>query len=131
MRPILAAAALIFLATAPADAAFTICNKASLPVKAAFGRFDGKAWRSEGWWTILPQKCETVLFGALDARYYYIYGTDGQSGTWSGSTYFCTDTAGKFSIAGRANCAARHYDRRGFFTVDTGNETDWKQVLSD
>ncbi|MDE2183927.1 MAG: DUF1036 domain-containing protein [Alphaproteobacteria bacterium] len=130
MRPILAAALVIF-ATAPADAAFTICNKANLPAKVAFGHFDGKAWRSEGWWTILPQKCETVLYGALDARYYYVYGTDGGSGTWNGGTYFCTSSTGNFSIAGRANCAARHYDRHGFFTVDTGDATDWRQALSD
>lgn len=130
MRPLLAAA-LIFAAAAPAQAGFTVCNKANVAAKVAFGRFDGKAWVSQGWWTIRPQKCQALLTGPLDARYYYLYGTDGRSGTWNGGTYFCTSAADSFSIAGRGNCAARGYDRKGFFAVDTGNRSDWKQWLSD
>jgi uncharacterized membrane protein len=121
----------ILLATAPAQAGFRVCNKANLPAKVALGRFDGKAWRSEGWWTILPQKCETLLSGPLDARYYYLYGTDGGSGTWNGDKGFCTEAVGPFSIPGRGNCAARGYDRKGFFEIDTANETSWTQSLSD
>jgi uncharacterized membrane protein len=124
-------AALIPLLILPARAGFAVCNKADVPAKVALGRFDGKAWRSEGWWTIRPQKCETLISGPLDARYYYLYGTDGGSGTWNGDTGFCTAAVGPFSIAGRGNCAARGYDRKGFFEIDTGQKTDWMQSLSD
>jgi uncharacterized membrane protein len=130
MRPFLAALVLLFI-TGPAQAGFTVCNKAHVTAKIAFGRFDGRAWASQGWWTIRPQKCETLLTGPLDARYYYLYGTDGGSGTWNGGTYFCTAPAERFTIPGRADCAARGYDRKGFFAVDTGNRADWKQSLSD
>jgi len=119
------------LVTAPASAGFAVCNKAQLPAKAALGRFDGKVWRSEGWWTIPPKKCETLLSGPLDARYYYLYGTDGGSGTWSGDMNFCTAPLGPFSIAGRGHCAARGYDRKGFFEIDTGDKANWTQSLSD
>ena len=125
------AAALILIATAPAHAGFAVCNKATLPAKVALGRFDGKVWRSEGWWTIQPQKCETLLSGPLDARYYYLYGSDGGSGTWNGGKWFCTAATGPFAIPGRGNCAARGYDRTGFFEIDTGDRADWSQSLAD
>jgi len=123
--------ALILLAAVPAQAAFKVCNKADVAARVAFGHFDGKAWVSEGWWTIPSQKCETLLKKPLNARYYYLYGTDGGSGTWSGGTHFCTASVGPFHISGRGNCAERGYDRKGFFPVDTGNDVNWTQWLSD
>jgi uncharacterized membrane protein len=126
-----ASAALILLLIPPAKAAFSVCNKADVPAKVALGHFDGKDWRSEGWWTIAPQKCETLLSGPLDGRYYYLYATDSGSGTWNGDTAFCTAPIGPFKIEGRGNCAARGYDRKGFFEIDTGQKADWTQALSD
>jgi len=123
--------ALILLSTLPARADFTLCNKADVAAKAAFGLYNGKDWESRGWWTIKPQKCETLFVGKLNARYYYLYATDGASGTWNGGTTFCTAPNPNFKIAGRGNCAARGYDRKGFFVVDTGNSPDWKTWLSD
>ena len=122
---------LILLLAVPAQAGFKVCNKAGVAARVAFAHFDGKAWVSEGWWTIPPQKCQTLLTKPLNARYYYLYGMDGRSGTWNGGTYFCTAAIGPFQIAGRGNCAGRNYDRKGFFAVDTGNETSWTQWLSD
>lgn len=115
----------------PARAGLEVCNKAKVAAKVALGRFDGRAWKSKGWWVILPGKCLTLIEGPLDSRYYYLYGADGGSGTWNGDTDFCTKTNGRFEIAGRANCAARGYDRKGFFEIDTKNEAHWKQSLSD
>jgi uncharacterized membrane protein len=123
--------ALILLFTVPAWADFSVCNKADVSTKLAFAFYNGRNWESRGWWTIEPQKCMTLVTGKLKARYYYLYGTDGATGTWNGGTYFCTAPSPSFSIAGRGNCAARGYDRRGFFAVDTGNSPNWKQSLSD
>lgn len=123
--------ALILLFAFPARADFTVCNKADVTTKLALGFFNGKTWESRGWWTVAPQKCETLVTGRLKSRYYYLYGTDGATGTWNGGTYFCTAASPGFSIAGRGNCAARGYDRHGFFAVDTGNSPNWKQMLSD
>ena len=126
-----ALAALILLSATPAWAGFAVCNKSDVPAKVALGRFNGRDWQSEGWWTVPPQKCETLLSGALDARYYYLYATDSGTGTWNGDTGFCTAPIGPFKIEGRGSCAARGYDRKGFFQIDTGQKADWTQSLSD
>ncbi|HEY1711244.1 MAG TPA: DUF1036 domain-containing protein [Rhizomicrobium sp.] len=121
----------LFLAAAvPAEASFTVCNKGSHTAKIALGRFNGRDWESDGWWTVKPNICTQVLLGPLEARYYYLYATDGRTGTWDGSHGFCVQT-GKFSISGRGNCTARGYDRKGFFQVDTGKAADYTHKLSD
>jgi uncharacterized membrane protein len=122
--------ALILVSTVSARADFTVCNKADITAKIALGQFNGTTWESRGWWTVPSRKCETLIPGRLNARYYYLYGTDGESGTWNGGTYFCTLAEPKFTITGRGNCAARGYDRKGFFAIDTGNSPNWKQSLS-
>ena len=122
--------ALILVSTVSARADFTVCNKADITAKIALGQYNGTTWESRGWWTVPPRKCETLIPGRLNARYYYLYGTDGESGTWNGGTYFCTLAEPKFSITGRGNCAARGNDRKGFFAIDTGNSPNWKQSLS-
>jgi len=126
-----AALVLALFLTAPAEAGLQVCNKARVPAKVSLGRIEAGAWQSQGWWGIAPGKCATLLGGPLDARYYYLYGTDGGSGTWGGDMGFCTKAAGSFKIAGRGNCAARGYDSTGFFEIDTQDRTDWKQSLSD
>jgi uncharacterized membrane protein len=103
----------------PAQAGLSVCNKGKFPAKVALGRFDGKTWSSEGWWTIAPKACAAVIKTPLDARYYYLYGTDTASGVWDGENSFCTAPAPKFSISGRADCTRRGYDRKRFFQVDT------------
>lgn len=133
MRLFLALILLLTVAaiTDPGWADFTVCNKADVTAKVALGHFNGTTWESRGWWTIPSRQCKTLISGRLNARYYYLYGTDGESGTWNGGTYFCTFARPSFTITGRGNCAARGYDRKGFFAVDTGNNPDWKQSLSD
>jgi uncharacterized membrane protein len=113
----------------PAQAALNVCNKARHPARVALGRFDGRAWMSEGWWTIEPGKCAMLIKSPLDARYYYLYGADTDSGVWDGSTGFCTTANEKFSISGQGDCARRGYDRRRFFQIDTGNSTSHTQTL--
>ncbi len=89
---------------APARAEFNVCNKTSVPTRVAIGRFDGKNWTSEGWWTIKGQTCSSLIPGRLDSRYYYLYATDG-TGAWDGKTHFCVAPDTKFKAPGRANCA--------------------------
>jgi uncharacterized membrane protein len=115
---------------APAHANFNVCNKANLKVRVAIGGFDGTSWSSLGWWTIAPNSCTALLTHPLDARYYYLYATDGAAGTWEGRTHFCVTPNAKFTISGRADCDKRGFDRRGFFEVDTGAAPDWTQTLS-
>jgi uncharacterized membrane protein len=114
----------------PAQAAFTVCNKTNLSVRAAVGRFDGTNWASEGWWTVQPNSCIPILTGPLQGRYYYLYASDGAAGTWEGKTNFCVAPDKRFRSVGRSGCAKRGFDRRGFFEVDTGKKPDWTQTLS-
>jgi uncharacterized membrane protein len=130
MRLAIALAALI-AAASPADAGLSVCNKGAHGVKVALGLFNGTRWTSEGWWRVDARKCAQLSTGHLDARYYYLYATDGASGTWDGGKNFCVGTGETFSIVGRGGCAARGYDRRGFFEVDTGDQLNWTQSLSD
>jgi len=125
----LAAAGLCALAE-PAFAAFTVCNKTSLPVRTAIGHFDGTNWTSEGWWAVQPNACVPILTGPLQGRFYYLYASDGAAGTWEGKTHFCVAPEKRFRSVGRAGCAKRGFDRRGFFEIDTGKKPDWTQTLS-
>lgn len=122
--------ALAAVQTAPALAAFNVCNKSDLATRVALGRFDGTNWTSQGWWTVVPKSCVRLLTGPLQARYYYLYATDGAGGSWEGKTHFCTAPGAKFLAPGRNDCGKRGFDRRGFFEVDTGKSPEWTQTLS-
>lgn len=122
-------ALLVLVLAAPAQAGLSVCNRAKHPARVALGRFDGRDWASEGWWTIAAGACSELIKGKLDARYYYLYGTDGDAGVWDGATSFCTAPKERFSIAGRGNCAARGYDPRRFFRIDTGDNLNQVQIL--
>ena len=128
--PIFPLLAVLLAAPSPAHAAFNVCNKANLKARVAIGRFDGRSWTSMGWWSIAPGACAGLLTGPLEARYYYLYATDGAAGTWEGKTSFCVAPNGKFTAAGRSDCGKRGFERRGFFEIDTGNRPDWTQSLS-
>ncbi|HEY1630220.1 MAG TPA: DUF1036 domain-containing protein [Rhizomicrobium sp.] len=128
MRLIFAA---LLLTAAPAEAGLSLCNKTAHPAKVAVGRFDGTQWGSEGWWTIGPGKCETLIPQTLDARYYYLYASDGGAGTWDGTFGFCVASKDRFAIEGRDACAARGFGRKRFYQVDTGDNTNVTKFLSD
>jgi uncharacterized membrane protein len=129
-----AACALAFLAllcATPVRADFRVCNQTPSRVGIAIGYRDKEGWLTEGWWNVLAGKCETVLRGALAARYYYIYAIDyDQKGEWSGKSFMCTREK-EFTIRGFDNCLARGYDRTGFFEIDSGEQKSWTVQLSE
>ena len=128
-----AAPALIFLALwpYPAKADFRLCNNTGGRVGVAIGYKDAEGWTTEGWWNISSRSCETLLRGALVARYYYIYAVDyDRGGEWSGHAYMCSREK-EFTIRGTENCLARGYDRTGFFEVDTSEQRSWTVQLTD
>ena len=95
------------------------------------GYKDAEGWTTEGWWNIGPRSCETLLRGALVARYYYIYAVDyDRGGEWSGHAFMCSREK-EFTIRGTDNCLARGYDRTGFFEVDTSEQRSWTVQLTD
>jgi uncharacterized membrane protein len=128
MRLFLSLLFIIALA-APAGAGLSVCNKGKYPARVALGLFDGKAWSSQGWWSIAAGACADVIKTPLNARYYYLYGSDTESGVWDGDTSFCTSQTAKFSISGQTDCTQRGYDRRRFFQIDTEDNLNKVQTL--
>jgi len=125
--------AVVTLATwaQPAQADFRLCNNTGSRVGVAIGYKDNEGWTTEGWWNVSSRSCETLLRGALVARYYYIYAVDyDRGGEWSGKAYMCSREK-EFTIRGTENCLARGYDRTGFFEVDTGEQRSWTVQLTD
>jgi uncharacterized membrane protein len=123
------AALCLWSGTAKAD--FRLCNNTASRVGIALGYKDAEGWTTEGWWNISSRSCETLLKGALVARYYYIYALDyDRGGEWSGQAFMCSRDK-EFTIKGTENCLARGFDRTGFFEVDTGEQRAWTVQLTD
>lgn len=119
----------LFAPAARAD--FRLCNNTGSRVGVALGYKDAEGWITEGWWNISSRSCETLLRGALVARYYYIYAVDyDRGGEWAGHAYMCSRDK-EFTIRGTEDCLARGYDRTGFFEVDTGEQRSWTVQLTD
>jgi uncharacterized membrane protein len=123
--------ALLAVLAGPAAADFRLCNNTGSRVGIAIGYKDGEGWTTEGWWNLTARKCDTLLRGALVARYYYIYAIDyDRGGEWSGQAFMCTRDK-EFTIRGTDDCLARGYDRTGFFEVDTGEQRSWTVQLTE
>ncbi len=64
---------LILLASAPARAELTLCNRTSYQVDAAIGLEKRANVSTRGWFRIDPGQCRQVLDGALDADLVYVH----------------------------------------------------------
>src|SRR5579864_1143218 len=125
------AAALLAVSAHPAKADFRLCNNTGSRVGVSLGYKDAEGWTTEGWWNVSARSCETLLRGALVARYYYIYAVDyDRGGEWSGQAFMCSRDK-EFTIKGADNCLARGFDRTGFFEVDTGEQRAWTVQLTE
>lgn len=130
-RALICAAAIVAGGALPAQADLRMCNQTGSKIGVTLGYRDLQGWVTEGWWDLKPKDCETLLKGALAARFYYVYAVDyTRGGEWSGRSLMCTrDSA--FTIRGVEDCLARGYDRNGFIEVDTGEQKSWTIQLSD
>jgi uncharacterized membrane protein len=126
----LVAIPLIF-ASAPAAADFRLCNNTGSRVGIAVGYKDNDGWTTEGWWNLSARTCETLMRGALVARFYYVYAIDyDRGGEWSGQAFMCTREK-EFTVRGTEDCLARGFDRTGFFEVDTSEQRSWTVQLTE
>jgi uncharacterized membrane protein len=117
--------------TAPALADLRLCNMTQSRVSIALGYRDAQGWATEGWWNLKPNDCDTLLKGALAARFYYVFAADSErGGEWSGKAFMCTRDK-EFTIRGVEDCLARGFDRTGFFEIDTGEQKSWTIQLTD
>lgn len=114
----------------PAHADLKLCNKTESRVGVALGHKAKEGWVTEGWWTVDPQQCIPLLKGKLIARYYYVYALDlTKGGSWGGNSIMCVRDK-EFTINGIGDCETRGYEKRGFFEVDTKENTDHTVSLS-
>lgn len=114
-----------------AHADLRFCNMTSSRVGIALGYRDSQGWITEGWWNLSPNGCETLLRGALAARFYYVHAIDyDRGGEWGGKSFMCTRDR-EFTIRNAENCLARGFERTGFFEVDTGEQKNWTIQLLD
>ena len=117
--------------TSPAHADFRLCNNTGSRVGVALGYKDAEGWTTEGWWNISARSCETLLRGALVARYYYIYAVDyDRGGEWSGHAFMCSREK-EFTIRGTEDCLARGYDRCGVISPDLPLSEDVLVIVSE
>ena len=65
-------AVVLAAAASPALADLRICNKTSSRVGISVGYKDDETWKTEGWWNLGPNSCETLLAGPLVSRFYYL-----------------------------------------------------------
>jgi uncharacterized membrane protein len=125
------AVALLVLGPAPAFADLKLCNSTSSRIGVSVGYQDPKGWATEGWWTISPQTCETLLKGAVPSQFIYVHAVDyDRGGEWAGGNEMCTDEK-SFVIRGVDECSKRGYKRSGFFEVNTGDAKEWTVRLTD
>ena len=123
-------AAFTLFTLSPAAADFRLCNNTSSRVGVAIGHKEQEDWNTAGWWTLDPNKCETLLVGKLATRYFYIHAVDyDHGGAWLGKAFMCTNN-GDFVIHGTEDCSVRGHDRSGFFEVDTRDQSDWTIQLN-
>jgi uncharacterized membrane protein len=123
-------AAFALFTPTPAAADFRMCNNTSSRVGVAIGHKEREDWNTAGWWTLDPNKCETLLVGKLATRYFYVHAVDyDRGGAWLGKAFMCTNN-GDFVIHGIADCSMRGHDRSGFFEVDTKDQSDWTIQLN-
>ena len=130
--PALAVFASIFAFVSVAEADLRLCNKSGSRVGVAIGYKVDSSWKTEGWWNIEAEACETVLAGRLASRYYYVHAVDyNNRGVWGGRAFMCTRDK-EFTIEGVSDCIARGFQKTGFFEVDTGQDMyDWTVQLTE
>lgn len=139
MFKVIGATALVIAAgVTSAQADFTICNKSSQKVSAAFGyQHEEDQWASAGWYNLDPGECERVYRGDLGNKFYYVFAEGAKGGIWKAKKgqkggFFCTQST-KFTLYNRdyeddekrIDCEASKLVTRQFILVDTGDHSDF------
>ena len=113
----------------PALADFRVCNKTRSLINVAIGTDAGKAFATEGWWTVVPRSCATPIREPLTGRYVYLYATDiDGSEILQGAVSMCV-SRGRFKVYGTGNCWRRGLEAVRFAEIDTSESADWTTIL--
>lgn len=121
-----AAFAVLVAFAAPAQAKLEICNKTPAPFTVAIAFETDADVVSQGWWTVDPDKCTTVVDGDLSRQYYYHYiRSRALNVEWAGTFNFCTTEDPQFRISGAGGCEERNFHITGFRQIDVGSNKDF------
>jgi uncharacterized membrane protein len=124
---------LVVFVAAPSSvrADFRVCNKTRSLINLAIGTNAGDDFVTEGWWTVTPGSCATLVRGRLTGRYVYLYATDiDGADVLKGTVSMCIDR-GKFKAYGIENCWRRGLQAVTFAEVDTLDSPDWTTFLAE
>lgn len=122
-------AAALLLWGGAARAGFAVCNDSFDVLNLAVAHDPGGGFVSEGWWTIAPNRCVTVIRDAIRSRYVYVFATDVfNQALIEGAAAFCVDE-GRFRIPGAGSCWSRGHVAAGFAEVDIGEAAHWTLIL--
>jgi uncharacterized membrane protein len=98
-----------------------LCNKTSRKISVAKATYAGRnnsagkqLFKSEGWWTVQPAKCFTLISGPFTKSFVYYYAS-GNNAKWGGKYHFCT-LKKKFTIVD-TQCQSG-FKREGFEKID-------------
>ena len=83
-----------------------------------------RAGASEGWWQVAAKKCAELITGRSTRAITISTRPTGRRAPGMAARAFASERLTSSAIVGRGACAARGYDRRGFFEVDTGNQLE-------
>jgi uncharacterized membrane protein len=131
-----------FALAGPAAARFRVCNHTDQRIDVAFGYNHGHfGWTSEGWWTLQPEQCRTIMRGRLDNRYYYLYATGSDGGLWQAPKsqnggFFCIQHQRfvfhnrNYEEDGVLDCGSKMKTKQ-FFKVDTEGAPNHTHNLTD
>jgi uncharacterized membrane protein len=119
-------------ASAPAEAAYRLCNHTSYIIYSAIGFQAGTEMFTQGWSRIPPGFCATPIVGALKAATYYIYArsSDAHAGpvhAWGGRMSLCSKP-GDFSLhtsIAVAGCSDPDAYRLPYAAVEVRGKPDW------
>ncbi|MGA7935884.1 MAG: DUF1036 domain-containing protein [Kovacikia sp.] len=80
-------------------------------------------WKSEGWLTLKPNECSTLIDSSLTNRYYYYYATTDNNYVWGGSHPFCISSEGFVFTNADKQCQGLRSRWENFRELDTGKDT--------
>lgn len=123
-------ALLTVVASGPADARLTVCNRTNDAVRVALGREEGGRWLSRGWWTAGPGACVRIVDEPLRLLEYYVFAESLSAGMALGGAFpFCVAPE-DFEIEDNRACEARGHREVRFSVITTDGATSLVHNLS-
>ncbi len=98
------------------------CNKSVEDLYFAYGRLEGSAWETIGWYELKVGTCRVLEKGReISGKTFYVHAKGNRGSTWGEKYILCVHPSAAFAIKGNENCSARGYSQAKFFSVNVKN----------